>query len=178
MNRRIDIFFRYYQKHPGIISIAAAGVVLGIDYLTGKYVQFPIIYAIPCGLAAWKLSKRSAYALAIFLPIIRIVFHWPWKESFSASYLVANTTIRIVALLIYAYLIYRTAWQTNSLEKKVDVLEGILPICSFCKRIRNENGEYEQIEKYVGERSSASFSHGICQDCAKKMYPEFYKDKE
>ena len=177
MNRLIDTFFRHYENHPDIISMVVAGLVLGVDYLTGKYVQFPIIYAIPCGLSAWKLSKRSAYSLAIVLPVIRIAFHYPWKESFSVSYLVANTAIRIVALLVYAYLIYRIAWQTKALEKKINVLEGILPICSFCKKIRNENGQYEQIEKYVAERSSAKFSHGICEECAKKMYPGFYKDK-
>jgi hypothetical protein len=64
------------------------------------------------------------------------------------------------------------------LEKKVRVLEGILPVCASCKRIQNEKGEYEQIEKYVTEQSEASFSHGLCPECAKKLYPEYFKDKE
>ena len=63
------------------------------------------------------------------------------------------------------------------LQRKVKVLEGILPICASCKKIRNEKGEYEAIEKYVGEHSEASFSHSICSDCAKRLYPEFYKGK-
>jgi hypothetical protein len=176
MNRFLTPFRTPYQKHPDTIAIIAASIVLVIDYLTGKHVQFPILYAIPVGLAAWKLRKRLTCLIAILLPIIRVSFNYPWKETISTPDAMINATIRVVALLAYGYLIYRIAWQTNALERKVQVLEGILPICSFCKKIRNDKGEYEQIEKYVSERSSASFSHGICQDCARKMYPEFYKE--
>ena len=48
----------------------------------------------------------------------------------------------------------------RELEIEVTVLKGILPICATCKKIRNEKGEYEQIEEYVTEHSKASFSHG------------------
>ena len=173
----LAFFTRRYDKHPKAAAVLADGIVLLIDYLTGKYVQFPILYAIPVGLAAWKLKNFAACLLAILLPIVRIYFHYPWNETLSIPATTANATIRIVALLIYAYLIHRTAWQTKALETKFKVPAGILPICSFCKRIRNEKGEYEQIEKYVMERSNASFSHGICRECAKKMYPEIYGDK-
>lgn len=74
----------------------------------------------------------------------------------------------------------------RSLEKKneqlrqaldeIRILRGILPICSSCKKIRNEEGHWEQIEIYIRDRSEANFSHGICQDCARKLYPEFVDD--
>lgn len=172
-----ELFRTHYEKHPITITIGAASIVLVIDYLTGKHVLFPILYAIPVGLAAWKLRKRLACLTAILLPVIRVSFNYPWKETISTPDAMINATIRIVALLVYGYLIYRIAWQTNALERQVQVLTGILPICSYCKKIRNENGNYEQIEKYVMERSSASFSHGICPDCARKMYPDFFKEK-
>lgn len=54
-------------------------------------------------------------------------------------------------------------------------LSGLLPICSSCKKIRNDNGYWEQIEGYIREHTEAEFSHSICPDCAKKLYPEFYK---
>ncbi|MFA6498904.1 MAG: PAS domain S-box protein [Desulfurivibrionaceae bacterium] len=57
---------------------------------------------------------------------------------------------------------------------KVKALEGILPICASCKMIRDENGGWNQIEAYIRDRSEAQFSHGICPDCAKKLYPDFY----
>ncbi len=57
-------------------------------------------------------------------------------------------------------------------------LRGILPICASCKKIRDENKEWHPVEKYVQDRSEAQFSHGICPECAKKLYPEFCKEKE
>ncbi len=61
--------------------------------------------------------------------------------------------------------------------REVRTLQGILPICSKCKKIRNDSGFWEQVEKYVSEHTDAIFSHGICPDCAKELYPELYKDK-
>ncbi|NLN38689.1 MAG: sensor with HAMP domain protein, partial [Smithella sp.] len=58
---------------------------------------------------------------------------------------------------------------------EIKELSGLLPICSSCKKIRNDNGYWEQIEGYIRDHSKAEFSHSICPDCAKKLYPEFYK---
>lgn len=52
----------------------------------------------------------------------------------------------------------------------VKVLQGILPICANCKRIRNKAGGWEQVESYVRDHTNAEFSHGICPDCAKKTW--------
>ena len=54
-------------------------------------------------------------------------------------------------------------------------ISGMLPICANCKKIRDDKGYWNQIEAYIGDHSEAEFSHGICPDCAKKLYPEFYK---
>ncbi|MCX5900702.1 MAG: PAS domain S-box protein, partial [Proteobacteria bacterium] len=57
----------------------------------------------------------------------------------------------------------------------VKTLSGLLPICSACNKIRNDAGHWERIETYIRERSDADFTHSICPDCAKKLYPQFYK---
>jgi len=57
---------------------------------------------------------------------------------------------------------------------KVNLLGGLLPICASCKKIRDDKGYWNQIESYIRDHSEAEFSHGICPDCAKKLYPEFY----
>ncbi len=62
----------------------------------------------------------------------------------------------------------------NSLEE-VNLLSGFLPICASCKKIRDDKGYWNQLEEYISERSSAQFSHGICPNCAKKIYPEQYE---
>lgn len=62
--------------------------------------------------------------------------------------------------------------------KEIKVLKGFLPICASCKKIRDDKGYWTQVEKYVADHSEAKFSHGICPDCAKKLYPEYTTSKE
>jgi sigma-B regulation protein RsbU (phosphoserine phosphatase) len=57
--------------------------------------------------------------------------------------------------------------------REVKVLRGFIPICASCKKIRDDKGYWQQIETYIQERSEALFSHGICNDCMKKLYPDF-----
>ena len=60
----------------------------------------------------------------------------------------------------------------KKLFQRIRILEGFLPICANCKKIRHEKS-WDQIEKYISEHSLAQFSHSICPDCMKKLYPEF-----
>jgi PAS domain S-box-containing protein len=61
---------------------------------------------------------------------------------------------------------------------KIKTLRGLIPICASCKKIRNDQGYWEQIEVYVRDHSEAEFSHGICPDCARKLYPDFFTEGE
>tara|TARA_B100000959_G_scaffold287241_1_gene370402 strand:- start:5072 stop:5743 length:672 start_codon:yes stop_codon:yes gene_type:complete len=56
----------------------------------------------------------------------------------------------------------------------VKKLSGLLPICASCKKIRNEEGNWNQIEEYLRDRSEVKFSHGVCPECAKNLYPDIY----
>ena len=57
---------------------------------------------------------------------------------------------------------------------KVKLLSGMLPICCSCKKIRDDHGYWQQIEAYISHHSEAEFSHGLCDECAKKLYPDYY----
>ena len=57
----------------------------------------------------------------------------------------------------------------------VKLLSGLVPICSNCKKIRDDKGYWTQLESYIQDRSEAKFSHGVCPDCMKLLYPEFSK---
>jgi len=58
---------------------------------------------------------------------------------------------------------------------KVKTLEGMLPICASCKKILDEKGAWQPVEKYIKARTDAQFSHGLCPDCARRLYPGFAK---
>lgn len=59
--------------------------------------------------------------------------------------------------------------------KEVKVLRGFIPICAACKKVRNDRGYWQEVEAYISERSDTQFSHGICADCAKKLYPDVFR---
>jgi len=56
---------------------------------------------------------------------------------------------------------------------RIKILNEMLPICANCKKIRKDDGYWQQIETYITENSDTQFSHGICPDCMKKLYPEY-----
>jgi hypothetical protein len=76
----------------------------------------------------------------------------------------------------------RTLYQTIAdLQKalaEVKVLSGFLPICASCKKIRDDQGYWNDLEEYIRARSHAEFSHGICPECAQKLYPELMARKK
>ena len=88
--------------------------------------------------------------------------------------------IQILDLLFSTY--ENSLQQKRELEKvnkelkkaleTIKTLRGIIPICANCKKIRDDKGYWNQIEAYVRDHSEAEFSHGICPECAKKLYPD------
>ena len=68
-------------------------------------------------------------------------------------------------------LVQKNAALENALNE-VKTLSGLLPICSYCKKVRDDKGYWKQIENYIQEHSDAQFSHSICQECASKYYPD------
>ena len=59
--------------------------------------------------------------------------------------------------------------KTAQLTSQIETLNGLLPLCAWCKKVRNDSGYWEQIEEYVSTRSTASFTHGVCPECRKKV---------
>ena len=57
-------------------------------------------------------------------------------------------------------------------ELELKILRGLMPICSFCKKIRDDDGYWNQLEAYISDHSEAQFSHSICQECMDKYYPD------
>jgi hypothetical protein len=63
--------------------------------------------------------------------------------------------------------------ELNKALSEIKHLKGIIPICSSCKKIRDDKGYWHQVESYIRDHSEVDFSHGICPDCIKKLYPDF-----
>lgn len=95
-------------------------------------------------------------------------------------------SLAFIIILIF-YLAVRKKFEKLLIEEnkkleeahnQIKTLEGIIPICMHCKKIRDDKGYWNQLEKYISEHTSALLSHALCPDCAKKNYGEFLKNKK
>ncbi len=84
-------------------------------------------------------------------------------EIHAALHIFIDKQIRISAL--------RDLTERKAAEKEINLLRGILPICARCKKIRDDDGYWNQLETYIQNHSEAQFSHSLCHDCAKEIYP-------
>jgi hypothetical protein len=163
----------------GILLLAT--VFLLIDYITGALIHFPILFLIPVALLAWINRLNWSILLSIFLPGIRLAFEFFWHELWPWEASVINMIIRMSVLLIFSYLIDRNSRQMQELSREVNVLSGILPICSYCKKIRvnqNPQSDWVQLERYIKEHSEAEFSHGICPECVRKHFGDLLNEEK
>jgi hypothetical protein len=71
-----------------------------------------------------------------------------------------------------AHQLYQARLRAEVAMEQVRTLTGLLPICAWCKKIRNEDGQWQQMEQYVSARTDATFTHGLCTECAKRMEAE------
>ena len=61
---------------------------------------------------------------------------------------------------------------------RVKKLSGLIPICSSCKKIRDDQGYWNQLEVYISEHSDASFTHSFCPECVRRLYPEIFAEPQ
>jgi preprotein translocase subunit YajC len=104
------------------------------------------------------------------------------KAVFWRSYAIFSLVICILLILIVVFSLKmdRAAKERENIIQElqaalaeVTTLRGIIPICASCKKVRDDKGYWNQIETYIRDHSEANFSHGICPECAKKLYPDF-----
>jgi hypothetical protein len=95
-----------------------------------------------------------------------------WNEPASASSHVLSAMVRAGVYAFVGSVVARLARHERELAREVEALEGLLPICMYCKSIRNDAGEWEKLEVYLSNRTDATFTHGVCARCEDLHYPE------
>ncbi len=145
----------------------------------------------------FRTKKRVYYLILLELVIVLILtVAWEfWLEDFTygfmnidhepediterLEYIIASSVFVMIALIIPIWIIIRdfsrlekTTLRLQEALDNIKTLEGLLPICANCKKIRDDEGYWQQAEVYIRNHSKARFSHGICPPCAKKLYPD------
>lgn len=151
--RDISLAFQtlFQQGHTSGVYTAQGGFD-GVErtFAFTRVGQYPLYIHVGLGsedyLARWRTVARWSWTLAGLFTLLTSglawLLHLAWKRE-----------------------------QARTLEE-VQVLQGLLPICASCKKIRDDAGYWNQIESYVQAHSAATFTHGICPDCVAKMYPD------
>jgi hypothetical protein len=153
-----------------ITHFLTALACLFLDLFSSPYLLFPIVFVIPVGLAAWYTKPRFAYALALLLPLGRFLITALVEHRVPIPYAEVNAIVRSAVLLLLAYFIARAAGQNKQLQREVNMLQSILPVCMGCKRIRDEQDAWQTVDVYVSLHTDSTVSHGLCPDCAKSLY--------
>jgi len=166
-----EYFFERFPWNNRWILFGIALVVSCFDFLAGPVVFFPILFLVPVSLLAWNCGLRTGLILGTVLCAIRFGIQYAvWGIPYTLPVAVINAVLRLAVLYVFTFLCAKLGGTLRALRARVRTLEGILPTCSFCKDIRDEEGNWHQIEAYVTSHSEARFSHGVCPDCAEKHY--------
>jgi hypothetical protein len=147
--------------------ILLSAVCVAVDYYSGPYIQFPIVYLVPVSLASWYSGRGWGLGLALTLPLFRLAFRTVWDPPWSFTESLINAAIRIATLSAFAWAMDRISRQMREL-RHMQLLEGMLGVCGNCKRIRDErDGGWQPLDTYVA-RHPESFSRDWCPECEKE----------
>jgi len=146
--------------------------LLAVDYFTGPYFQFPAVYILPVTLAAWFSGVGAGITLAVVLPLTRLAFMLTvWGEPWDAATIVATALTRIGVFSVMAVMAARLADHERALTHQVEVLVSLLPVCVYCRKIRDDGDEWSTLDDYATKRKGG-VSTGLCPDCARARFPE------
>jgi hypothetical protein len=167
----------------GIMVLAILAAVVVLDYLTGYELNFFVFYFAPVALAAWRAGLMPGLAAAVLCAAVWFETDFLAGHVYpSAGVAVWNTIVRLAAFLSIGWAMSRIrdlllterriAEELSRSLAEVQVLEGLLPICASCNKIRDDQQQWQPLESYLTDHSRASFSHGLCPDCAQRARQE------
>jgi len=117
-------------------------------------------------------------ALSVTLPAEAAISKEQESMRFEAGALTLIWLLGLLGLALSSRDIRKLAREQEVLIERLEhTLQGLVPICSSCKSIRSDSGEWEKLERYISEHSEAEFSHGICPSCTEKLYGDFLRSK-
>lgn len=153
-------------------------VLVTVDYATGPYFQFPSVYILVVVVASWFSGLPAGLTLAVVLPLSRAVLMTTvWDEPWDTLVFAATAATRIAVSLAMALLTARLAEHERLLSKEVAVLTALLPICTYCRKIKDNAEQWSTLDDYVARRQD-EFSTDLCPTCAQANFPEHFAPRQ
>jgi len=181
MIRTIDAWLRdKSQARIMIVSIVALSIIGAVDYFTGVEDNLTLFYLVPVILVTWGIGTGAGVLASVFAAFVWAIIDHFGRPSLHLAAAFWNISIELALFLVFAVIAARLRDDTREQERlngelqaalaEVRTLSGILPICAWCKKIRDENGNWQKLESYIKSHSEAEFTHGICPECAQQQF--------
>lgn len=185
LKRTLDLFEKR-KPIALIVGLVVFVLVVWADYVTTEEVSFSIFYLLPISLIHWFISPTAGLVMGVCSAGVWPVCDFVGKGKFPSSLIPYwDSAVKLGFYLIFTLILTRIKNDKRELERanselaqalaEVKRLSGLLPICASCKRIRNEEGSWSLVEDFIQEHSEAQFSHGLCPECAVRLYPAYFK---
>lgn len=173
------------RKYQITVSILLTLLTVLLDYWTGFGYRMKIFYLVPVSYATWYVGKIYGIAfstVAVMTMLNRGMASGTNNDDIPA--VIWNMAMYFAFFVIVILLLSKlrsTMQQLAGLITKmqnalnaVQELSGILPICANCKKIRDDEGYWHDVDVYISRHTKAEFTHGICAECANKLYPSLF----
>ena len=173
MSKQTHVEYPRVKKKSDVMLYAACFflslIILVVDLQIPLGVAGGVPYIAVVLISLWSSSKNFTIVVAITCSVLTVIGFFFSPEGGVLWQVLFNRFLALFAIWVTALLSLKI--KCDSLEQ-IKVLKGLLPICASCKKIRDDNGYWSQIESYIHENSEAEFSHGICPDCFRELYPD------
>ena len=171
-----------------ILSGICVVVLLGaVDWATGYEISFSIFYLAPICFVAWYAGRQAGLILALMGAAVWLAADVAAGHPFG-HFLIPfwNAVVRLGFYVITVLILHRLhrfldeqarlIRELQEARDEVKALGGLIPICAWCKKIRDDEGYWQQVETYITEHTEASFTHSICPECKAKWNEERRKN--
>ncbi|MGM0577950.1 MAG: hypothetical protein ACQEXJ_19645 [Myxococcota bacterium] len=170
------------QTRQRALVLAAAVLYLlavtALDRLTGRFIGLSLFYIPGIAWAAWRVGPRVGWAMAVASAAAWFVAD-PYDLPLTRIW---NATLRFGFFGLVVYLLLRLKRELQrrnevigELEdalEQVETLRGLLPVCAWCKRVRDDEGYWKSLETYVRQNAGVEVTHGICPSCHQDLDDE------
>jgi uncharacterized membrane protein YccC len=170
----------------GTTILLAVGIFV-LDFFYPLGVAIGVLYTPLVLMTLWSAYRHLTLIVAVGATLLTILGLF-YPISGTTDWLaVTNRWLSLITIWVAAILVFlykRAEEERRVLVRQlqdalanIKTLRGLLPICAWCKKIRDDHGYWNQLETYIGAHSDAEFTHGLCPACAQKLHLDYSESK-
>jgi len=168
-----------YQIAFIVVAFTMALLLLSTYITGGINNNGPLwFFAYPVAVLSLLGPKMGAIASLSLIAISLLLCVHPFSLIMRTFYAPDFIFLHFCSYLIVFILAFSYEFQKQKDRKEIKELKGLLPLCSFCKKIRDDKGYWEQVDVYIHKYSDADITHSVCPECVKKHYPQEHAEIE